>query len=224
MLSSAPTFFCLLVGVGAWRPSFVSFPAAHTCTRTGFLEMKGRGSRGMPGKTSGYQERDNQAMKQRMQKRDFGKKEWVQVANSLDNEVGTELGATKAVSAGKTPRGQDFIWCLIRGVPTTNAEGQTQQTCFAVDGACRSCQFPMTASKLGVEADGSYSTTCGLCGTKYSLENGSVMEFMPKSNPAQWAAALANEKKGPQKMVTLPARVSKGGKVYVRLPDGTLLQ
>eukprot|EP00965_Chrysotila_dentata_P033206 1105895-Pleurochrysis_carterae.AAC.1 len=35
---------------------------------------------------------------------------------------------------------------------------------------------------------------------------------------AQWAAALVNEKKGPQRAVALPARVSKTGNVYVRLP------
>ena len=80
----------------------------------------------------------------------------------------------------------------------------------------------MTAATLAAEPDGSYGITCGLCGTKYSLEDGSVLEFLPKRNPAQWAAALANERKGPQKMVTLPARVSKSGKVYLRLPDGTL--
>lgn len=177
----------------------------------------------MPGKTQGYQGRDNQGMKQRMQKRDFDKKEWVQVVDSLDEDVGMEPGATKAVSAGKTPRGQDFIWTLIRGVPKENAEGVLEQRVFAVDGACRCCQFPMTAAKMAVEADASYSATCGLCGTKYSLEDGSVLEFLPKRNPAEWAAALANEKKGPQKMVTLPTRVSKGGKVYLRLPDGTLL-
>ena len=37
---------------------------------------------------------------------DFDKKEWIQVASSIDEELGTEPGATKAVSAGKTPRGQ----------------------------------------------------------------------------------------------------------------------
>ena len=34
----------------------------------------------------------------------------------------------------------------------------------------------------------------------------------------QWAAKLANEKKGPQRLGMLPTRVSGSGKVYLRLP------
>uniref|UniRef100_A0A7S0LNZ6 Rieske domain-containing protein n=1 Tax=Coccolithus braarudii TaxID=221442 RepID=A0A7S0LNZ6_9EUKA len=217
--------FVTLVCVSAWQPVPAALrSAAHTCSRTAVVDMKGRGSRGMPGKATGYRERDNEGMKKRMQKRDFDKKEWVQVVSSIDEEMGTEPGATKAVTAGITPRGQDFIWCLIRGNPAVPEGGdQVEEKVFAVDGSCRCCQFPMSAGKLGSEPDGSYSFECGLCGTKYSLDNGEVLEFLPKKNPAQWAAALPNESKGPQKTVVLPARVSKAGKVYLRLPDGTLL-
>ena len=185
--------------------------------------MKGKGSRGMPGKRGGFQ---SGQLKKRMGKRDFEQRdEWVQVAASLDEEVGTEPGATKAVSAGVTPKGQDFLWTLVRGVDAPGEEegAALEPVVYAVDGACRCCQFPMPSAQLAAEAGGAFSLTCGLCGTKYSLTDGAVLEFCPKNNPAQVVAALVNEKKGPQAMATLKTRVSKSGKVYLRLPDGTLL-
>ena len=38
----------------------------------------------------------------------------------------------------------------------------------------------------------------------------------------EWAAKMTNRDKEPQKLVRLPTRVSGSGKVYLRLPDGTL--
>merc|ERR1712087_631317 len=175
----------------------------------------------------------NTGLKQKMAKKDFfDAKEWVAVAK-LD-EIDAP-GSTKAVAAGRAPgklgasgfeEGAEFIWCLIRGEPSesdSSGEGGMQKV-FAVDGACRACQFPMTAASWAREADGRNSLTCSCCGTKYCLEDGEVLEFMPKSNPVQWAAALANEKKGPQRAASLPTRISKSGRVYLRLPDNTLLQ
>lgn len=161
------------------------------------------------------QPRESAAIKERMAKKDFGRDEWVLVAK--DDELGPELGATKAVEAGVTPQGQAFIWCLVRGRPT--AEGQ-QPEIFAVDGSCRICQFPRLQGTISSDAS---TYECGLCGTVSSLEDGEVTEFLPKNNPVQWAAALANEKKGPQRMGVLQTRVSKSGNVYLRLPVSTCM-
>lgn len=170
----------------------------------------------MPGATRKGPPREVGSVKKRMQKREFDKsREWVRVLDDI-SELGEDLGSTKAVAAGVTPKGEDYIWCLVRGRKV--ADGGRPQV-FAVDGLCRSCQFPLLNSAVSSDAS---SLTCSLCGTKYSLEDGAVLDFLPKSNPLQWMTALANEKKGPEKMAVLPTRVSESGKVYLRLPDGTL--
>lgn len=156
-------------------------------------------------------------VKKRMQRKDFEqRKEWVQVLDNVD-ELGEEPGSTKAVQAGVTPQGQEFIWALIRGKkPAADEDPEV----FAVDGSCRTCQFPMLNAQLDAEAN---TVTCGLCGSSWSLEDGESVEFLPANNPVQFAAKLANEKKGPQRLGILPTRVSGSGRVYLRLPDGTLL-
>lgn len=53
---------------------------------------------------------------------------------------------------------------------------------YAVDGACRSCQFPLLNAKLDASAD---TLTCGLCGTSWSLDKGECIDFLPGSNPVQ---------------------------------------
>ena len=69
--------------------------------------MKGKGTRGMPGKAvkppsgSGF----NKASKQRMQQRDFAKSEWILVAGKDD--LGETAGSTLAVEAGMSPQGQN---------------------------------------------------------------------------------------------------------------------
>jgi len=212
-------------GPQAAAPMVVPLQNAAAVSRSSLLQMKGKGSMGLPGKMRKGNNEDKQ-MKKRMQRRDFQRKEWVKVLSNIETEL-PEVGSTKAVTAGITPKGQDFIWCLVRGdesEESTRADDDGAATVFAIDGACRCCQFPMTAGKLNPkQPDGDQSISCGLCGTKYSLNDGNVVDFLPKENPAQWAAALVNEKKGPQRAVALPARVSKTGNVYVRLPDGTLL-
>jgi nitrite reductase/ring-hydroxylating ferredoxin subunit len=184
--------------------------------------MKKRQGGRMPGKAmqrgSGMDER----MRKRMMKDDFARDEWQFVCK--DAELGAETGSTKAVEAGQDYKGTKYIWTLVRGDPPPKEEGaeRSEKTAFAVDGNCRCCLFPMINGRTEREADGNYAITCGACGNKYSLENGEVLEFLPANNPIQWANKLANEKKGPQKAGVLPTRVSKSGRVYVRLPDGTL--
>ena len=64
--------------------------------------------------------------------------------------------------------------------------------------------------------------TCGSCGTKISLEDGEPVEWLPGNGPIQWAAQQLNKNKQPEKINLMMTRVSKAGRVYVRLPDGTL--
>lgn len=155
-------------------------------------------------------------VKRRMQKKDFDKRnEWVTVMDNI-SDLGEEAGSSKAVQAGVSPQGNEFLWCLLRGKKT--AEGE-EPVIFAVDGTCRLCQFPLLNSNINEEAT---ELTCGLCATSWSLDDGKVVDFLPAANPVQWAAKMANEKKGEVRLGILPTRVSKSGRVYLRLPDGTL--
>merc|ERR1719460_231197 len=134
------------------------------------------------------------AAKSRMAKRDFERDEWQLVANA--GELPEEFGATKAVAAGRTPKGQEYIWVLVRG----DEDEDGNKKVYATDGSCRCCLFPMTDAKAERTSEGP-GIRCGLCGTMYGLEDGKVMEFCPKRNPVEWAQAK---------------------KIYLRLPDGTL--
>jgi len=180
--------------------------------------MKGKGTRGMPGKAMKGPPTGGTGVKQRLQKKDFEqRKEW-QLVLEDQSELGEQVGATKAVSAGVTPQGQEYIWCLVRGKKVP--EGEDPEV-FAVDGSCRICQFPMLKAEVDAEVN---TITCGCCGTKWSLRGrGEVIDFLPGSNPVQWVAKKANEAKGPKELGMLPTRVSKANRVYLRLPDGTLL-
>lgn len=177
----------------------------------------------MPGKQGQQQQGfENTALKNKMMKKDFDKSDdWVLIMNREKEELGASVGSTKAVEAGKSPMGQSFIWCLARGKERAEDAAPEDSVLYAYDGSCRTCQFPLTNGKVEGE-DGKQTLTCGLCGTKWNLEDGECVDFLPASNPVQYAAKLANEKKGPQRLAILPTRVSKSGRVYLRLPDGTL--
>jgi nitrite reductase/ring-hydroxylating ferredoxin subunit len=139
-------------------------------------------------------------------------------------ELGAATGSTKAVAAGQAPQGQEYIWTLVRGEPLVEGadDAWERTTVYATDGSCRACLFPLTNGATTKEADGGHSLTCGLCGTRYSLDTGEVLDFLPGDNPVRWAAKLANEKKGPTTATVLKTRVSKALRSYLRLPDGTL--
>ena len=77
-------------------------------------------------------------------------------------------------------------------------------------------------AKVDKAADGSMTMTCQSCGTIHSLEDGDVVEWLPGNGPIQWAAQQLNKAKQPEKVNLLMTRVSRSGRVYVRLPDGTL--
>ena len=186
--------------------------------------MKGKGSRGMPGKA--YDGRTSgggitTAAKKKFEVNDFNAKtEWTLVAEK--DELGAESGSTKAVAAGVAPQGQEYIWTLVRGNPMVEGEDAEESTCYATDGSCRSCLFPMTKSTVEPDGAGSYTMTCGLCGSKWNLDTGDVIDWLPGNGPVQFASKLANKDKEPTQCTVLKTRISKAGRCYLRLPDGTL--
>jgi len=217
----------LLAIASAYQPSRVAWhrPGAMRMARGQPVVMKGKGSRGMPGKaTVGRAAAGGitKTAKKKFEVRDFNEKtEWTLVAEK--DELGPEAGSTMAVAAGVTPQGQEYIWTLVRGNPFVKdaPEDAPDATCYATDGSCRSCLFPMTKGKVEREGEG-YTITCGLCGTKYSLDDGKAIDFLPGKSPAQFAAKLANRDKEPTPCTVLQTRISQSGRCYIRLPDGTL--
>jgi nitrite reductase/ring-hydroxylating ferredoxin subunit len=156
------------------------------------------------------------SLSKKMKREDFFKKdEWTLVAQKDD--LGAELGATKAVEAGMSPQGQNFIWTLVRG-DDGDGEGSTV---YATDGACRACSFPLYKGSAKKDGD-RVMLECSNCGTTYDLENGDPVDWLPGDGPLRWAAAQLNKDKEPQKTNLLMTRVSRANRVYVRLPDGTL--
>lgn len=127
------------------------------------------------------------------------------------------------VSTTQAPQGQEYVWSLIRGLPMEEGKDPQESTCYVTDGSCRTCLFPMTQCKVEavVDADGkpSHTMTCGLCATKWDLNTGECLDFLPGNGPAQFAAKLANSKKEPTPCTVLKTRISKAR----RCPQPTLL-
>jgi len=176
----------------------------------------------------------NSGVKKRMMTRDFNeKKEWANVGKVA--ELVPEIGNCKAVEAGRAPggagptgfqAGNTYIWCLVRGQKTAGTEGEgAGDKVFAVDGACKTCQFPLTKGEYDAGGGGNPETLrCSCCGTKYNLLSGETLEFLPGDNPMRWVAKTANEKNGPQRLASLPTRVSQSGNIFLRLPDNTIME
>lgn len=203
--------------VGLQLPAAIA--ASSTSPRAASPLMKGRGTRGMPGKDQKQKQRGSasgftSAMKKRLDRRDFERSEWTLVAEKDD--LGTEVGSAKAVEAGQTPQGTNYIWTLFRG----KSEGN-ESTVYATDGSCRSCTAPLFSATMGYEDDEPVMT-CGACGSKFSLEDGRVLSWLPGEGPVQWMAAQLNKDKEQVAAGMLQTRVSQAGRIYVRLPDGTL--
>merc|ERR1719502_241982 len=103
--------------------------------------MKGRGTRGMPGKgatAAGTGGGFTKGSKKRMAQRDFQRSEWTLVAEK--GELGEEVGSTLSVEAGQSPMGQNYIWALVRGETHAGADDEETDV-YATDGACVTCQF-----------------------------------------------------------------------------------
>lgn len=119
--------------------------------------------------------------------------------------------------------GQNYIWTLIRAEEGAGALDGDFSNVYATDGSCRACTFPNSNCVVAKDApDGGYSMTCSSCGSKFALEDGAVMDWLPGNGPVQWMAKKLNENKEQMNAGVLKTRVSQSGRVYVRLPDGTL--
>lgn len=216
----------LLIAVAFATPSAAYLAPGSACSvpssRSRPAVMKGKGSRGMPGKAvrppagSGM----NKASKRRMQDRELEKDEWTLVATK--GELGEEFASTMAVEAGQSPQGGNYIWTLIRGEA---GAGQFTDDVFsnvyATDGSCRACTFPMTKATIEKEAEG-VTMLCPACGTKWNLDDGSVMKWLPGEGPAQFITQQLNKGKEQMDAGLLKTRTAQSGRIYVRLPDGTL--
>jgi hypothetical protein len=55
----------------------------------------------------------------------------------------------------------------------------------------------------------SHTISCGVCGTKWDLNSGKVLDFLPGNGPVQFAAKLANSKKEETPCTVLKTRISK---------------
>ena len=110
-----------------------------------------------------------------------------------------------------------YIWTLIRGEEGAGAFADDVSDVYCTDGSCRACTFPMVKGTL----EGSVFK-CGSCGSKFNLEDGEVVDWLPGEGPMGWMSKQLNSKKEPIAAGVLRTRVSQSGRVYVRLPDGTL--
>ena len=122
-----------------------------------------------------------------------------------------------AVEAGQSPQGQNYVWALVRG---ENA-GDEETDVYATDGACISCSFPMTKAVI-TKADGLELLDCKTCGSQWNLKDGSVHKWLPGEGLSQMATKALNKDKEERPINLLSTRVSQAGRIYVRLPDGTL--
>ena len=216
----------LLGACGAWTPQPLLHAPPRPASRgaASSIAMKKRQGARMPGKAMQRPPTENVALKRKMKGKDFAESDdWVPVLEKADAAefLAGEVGSTKAVQAGQDYKGNEFIWSLMLGEEEEQEDGQVARTVYAMDGSCRQCKFPMLEGKYSRE-DGVPSVSCPVCGNVNDLSTGEVTTFLPANNPVQWAAKLANEKDGPQRLAVLPTRVSKAGRLFLRLPDGTL--
>lgn len=214
----------LLLALSAQTLAYYA-PGAFAASRCRPAVMKGQGTRGMPGK--GATARGSQAggftknSKKRIQQKEMSREEWTLVA--AKGELGDEIGATMAVEAGQSPQSQNYIWTLIRGPEGAGQfDSDVPSNVWATDGSCRACTYPMIKAEIAKEDSGIYSMLCNACGSKWSLEDGSVMEWLPGNGPMQWMTKGLNKDKAPIEAGLLKTRVAMSGRVYIRLPDGTL--
>ena len=206
-------------------PDALGLQVGHSLTtssRASSPMMKGRGSRGMPGKgataTGAQGGGFTKNSKKKMQQKDFQKDEWTLVAEK--GELGAEVGSTLAVEAGQSPQGQNYVWALVRGEPGPDDDDEETKV-YATDGACISCQFPMNKAVITKE-DGKQLLDCKTCGSQWDLMDGSVHKWLPGEGLGQIAMKAINKDKEQRPINLLTTRTSQADRVYLRLPDGTL--
>lgn len=121
-----------------------------------------------------------------------------------NDELGDELGDTKAVEAGREPTsGQNYIWTLVRGEHQEEDEpaapeqtesgkgmGMTSQAdsssegsepkgpapVWAFDSFCKACRFPLLESEVK-KVNGEYILECGNCGSSYYIDGSDGAEL-----------------------------------------------
>jgi hypothetical protein len=117
------------------------------------------------------------------------------------------------VSTTQAPQGQEYVWTLIRGLPMKEGQDPQESSCYVTDGSCRTCLFPMPQANVEAVVDEngepSHTISCGVCGTKWDLNSGKVLDFLPGNGPVQFAAKLANSKKEETPCTVLKTRISK---------------
>ncbi|KAH7295310.1 hypothetical protein KP509_27G042300 [Ceratopteris richardii] len=93
----------------------------------------------------------------------------------------------------------------------------------AIAANCTSCKFPIIEGKVSQPDDGALDITCPLCHTRFSLEDGAVLQYCPKDGPLQWFIGTLKEKATPEAAKIIPTRVSKAGRVYLRFANVQIL-
>ena len=154
-------------------------------------------------------------LKDKMSKKDFQRSEWTLVAEKgeLWERIWRKQGRRGwHVAPGSELHLGTCAWRRWR------CEGSTV---YATDGSCRACTFPMTGAKASMEG-GVKKITRPSCGTSHDLESGEPIEWLPGNGPIQWAAQQLNKAKEPANINLMMTRVSRAGRIYIRLPDGTL--
>merc|ERR1740125_8358 len=152
MLLRSSLVLSLLAAVAAYTPSPLCMRAQSTRSQPAHVVMKGKGSRGIPGKaTSGRTAAGGitDKAKKKFEIDDFNSKsEWTLIAEKT--ELGAEMGSKKAVAAGVAPQGQEYVWTLIRVLPMEEGKDKNPEdsTCYVTDGSCRPCLFPLTQSNV----------------------------------------------------------------------------
>ena len=222
--ASSPRFNTMLAVIALAVSSYqLPISPQPTSVRAISPIMKGRGTRGMPGKgatATGSGGGFTKGSKKRMQQRDFQRSEWTLVAEK--GELGEEVGSTLAVEAGQTPQGQNYVWALVRGEETpASGDDEDATDVYATDGSCISCSFPMTKAVITKE-DGKESLDCKTCGSQWNLKDGSVHKWLPGVGLGQMATKALNKDKQESSINLLKTRTSQAGRIYLRLPDGTL--
>nr|PNR33890.1 hypothetical protein PHYPA_023706 [Physcomitrium patens] len=99
---------------------------------------------------------------------------------------------------------------------------------YAIQANCTSCKFPVIEGTVSVAeaasdgpSQGETQIECPLCHTKFSLEDGRVVEYCPKDGPLAWAIGTLKQKEAPVPAKVYSARISKSGRVYVKFAAGS---
>ncbi|GAQ78230.1 hypothetical protein KFL_000090750 [Klebsormidium nitens] len=127
---------------------------------------------------------------------------WTEVAPSLSVEEGTNKATIH--------KGEGYV--VIK----------SGDELYGIDANCASCKFPVIEGKVTTAADGKGpQIECPLCHSKFSLLDGTVLEYCPKDGPMQWIVGTIKEKAPRENTKVYPARMSRSGRVYFQFVKPT---